>query len=351
MSRLVKEYKSLNSFKDRHGTLRHYYRVPGKKAVRVEGEFGSHEFDQSYEAAKAACSDVLRPGESRVKKGTVHDLCARYYESYDFKALKPKTQKNYRTLFDIFRVGVGNVMVRAITIAHISKVKASYAGRPGAGRTMLKRLRTLFNFAVDEGFRTDNPAARVKLPKEGAGFLPWSDVDIEMYLTKWGPGTIERLGLYLCLYTAQRRSDIVKMGRQHVRNDEISVIQQKTGSRVWIPLHSNLKAELANVPAGQMQFLINPRTGLARSSEGFGNWMRQNAKDAGIEGTRGPHGLRKAACRGLIEAGCDAEMAIAISGHASGEELEPYIRDVNKKLKARQAMAIWDQSEPAATSK
>jgi integrase len=87
-----------------------------------------------------------------------------------------------------------------------------------------------------------------------------------------------------------------------------------------------------------MLFLINPLNGGSRASEGFGNFIRADAKEAGIEGTRGPHGLRKAGCRRLIEIGCDAQMAISISGHASEKELQPYIRDVNKKMKARQAM-------------
>ncbi|WP_443750354.1 tyrosine-type recombinase/integrase [Asticcacaulis solisilvae] len=346
MSRLTKEYKNLNSFRDRHGKTRHYYRVPGKKAIAVAGEFGSHEFDANYEAAKTACADIADPlpGQKSIIKGTVHDLCARYYESYEFKHLKPRTRQRYREQIERFRTGVGHVMVRAITPAHLNKVKAAYADRPGAGRTLLKRLRTLFNFGVSEGFRGDNPAARVKLPKEGNGFLPWSDYDIESYKAKWGPGTPERLGLYLCLYTAQRRSDIVKMGLQHVRDGEISVVQEKTGTRVWIPLHSELRAEIARMPAGQMMFAYSPKTRKARTSEGFGNWIRQNAKEAGIDGTRGPHGLRKAACRTLIELGVDSDTAIGISGHKSTKELEPYIRDVNRRKKAQQAMAVWDST-------
>ncbi len=41
-------------------------------------------------------------------------------------------------------------------------------------------------------------------------------------------------------YTGQRRSDVVKMGYQHVKDGMISVVQQKTGKRLWIPLHSDL---------------------------------------------------------------------------------------------------------------
>ncbi len=186
---------------------------------------------------------------------------------------------------------------------------------------------------------------RVKLPKEGEGFIPWTDEDIQMYLRFWGEGTRERLGMLLCLYTGQRRSDIVRMGQQHVKDGEISVTQSKGGKRLWIPLHRELKAELEKLPQGQLMFLINRKSGSALSSEGFGNWIRASAKRAGIEDTRGPHGLRKAACRRLIEAGCDGETARAISGHASEKEMKPYIQDVDQRKKARQAMATWEKNE------
>jgi integrase len=357
MSRLVKVYENLNSLTDRHGKTRHYFRAKGRKSIPVKGEFGSHEFDANYEAAKAAAVGVALPGETRIQKGTVHDLCAQYYQCYDFKTNKEKTQKRYRAQIEVFRQALGHIMVRAINSAHIEKIKAAYADRPGAGRTLLKRLRGMFAFAIKAGFRTDNPCSVVKLPKEGKGFLPWSDDDIAIYEAHWAAGTRERLGMYLCLYTAQRRSDIVTMGRQHLRDGEISVFQQKTGTRVWIPLHSKLREELAQVPENQMLFMVNPTTGKMLSSEGFGNWIRKNAKapmraeayegepEADrqlIPGTRGPHGLRKAACRQLIEMGCDGETVISISGHATVAELEPYIRDVNRRKKARQAMKIWD---------
>ncbi len=93
-----------------------------------------------------------------------------------------------------------------------------------------------------------------------------------------------------------------------------------------------------------MLFLVNPKTGAALSSEGFGNWLREAAKRAGIEGTRGPHGLRKAACRILVELGSDGETVRGITGHASEREMIPYIKDVDQLKKAKQAMEVWEKN-------
>lgn len=343
MARLVKVYANLDSYKDRHGKQRYYYRKAGHKRIPIHGDFGSYEFDQSYEAAKQKTEGKIEVGRSSVVRGTINDLCARYYQTYDFKVLKPKTQKNYRRQIEPFREAVGFMMARALNRRHFEQIKADMVDRPGASRTLLKRLNTLLNFGVKEGLLDTNPLDHVDLPPEGDGFTPWTDDDITAFAQVWGAGTRERLGMYLCLFTGQRRSDIVKMNRDHLRDDTISVKQEKTGKRLWIPLHPLLQLELRHVPDSQHYFLINPRTGQALSSEGFGNWLRKAAKIVPqIEGTRGPHGLRKAAARRLIEAGCDGETTRAITGHASEKELLVYIRDVNQRKLARRGIDMLD---------
>lgn len=344
MARLVKSYKNLNTYKDRHGRLRCYYRPARGKRIPITSPFGSYEFDQEYEAAKAASEAPVETGKSKVKRGSVDELCALFYQSSDFKTLEPATQKNYRRQIEIFRAVLGKYMVTAITRRHFLQMKDDMADRPGACRTLLKRLKTLFNFAMARDFITTHPMTGVRLPSEGAGFLPWSDEDIEIYLSHWPKGSRERLALYLLLFLGQRRSDTVKMGWHSVKDGLIRVVQQKTGKALYIPIHPVLKAELELHPKDQLMFIIT-RTGAGMTSEGFGNWIRQSAKDAGIPGTRGPHGLRKAACRRLIEAGCNAELARAISGHASEKELGPYIKDVNQKAQALTAIGMLDQNK------
>jgi len=58
------------------------------------------------------------------------------------------------------------------------------------------------------------------------------------------------------LYTGQRRSDVVRMGRQHVRDGFISVTQENTGTALEIALHPTLKAELDALPLDNLTFLM-----------------------------------------------------------------------------------------------
>jgi integrase len=54
-----------------------------------------------------------------------------------------------------------------------------------------------------------------------------------------------RLAFALLLYTGQRRSDVIKMGRQNIYNDVLTIDQGKTeGSEeahLEIPLHPKLR--------------------------------------------------------------------------------------------------------------
>jgi integrase len=51
------------------------------------------------------------------------------------------------------------------------------------------------------------------------------------------------------------------------------------------------------------------------------------------------HGLRKAACRRLAEAGCSANVIAAISGHTSLREVERYTRAADQERMARAGIA------------
>jgi integrase len=93
------------------------------------------------------------------------------------------------------------------------------------------------------------------------------------------------------------------MGRQHVRNGMIAVRQQKTGTMLQIPLHPKLQEALGTTGEKHLTFLV-AEFGKPFSFAGFGNWFRERCNEAGLPKRCSAHGLRKAACRRLAEAGC-----------------------------------------------
>jgi integrase len=74
------------------------------------------------------------------------------------------------------------------------------------------------------------------------------------------------------------------------------------------------------------------------TAAGFGGWFRERCDEADLPKGCAAHGLRKAACRRLAEAGCSASQIAAISGHKTLREVQRYIEAADKTRLARSGM-------------
>jgi integrase len=113
--------------------------------------------------------------------------------------------------------------------------------------------------------------------------------------------------------------------------------QRKTGQAVEIPVHPDLAAVLDLTPKDNLVLMVTERGGPFSESH-FTNWFQAMCRDAGLPG-RSVHGLRKAACRRLAEAGCTEHEIAAISGHRTLEEVARYTRAADRGRMARSGMA------------
>jgi len=127
------------------------------------------------------------------------------------------------------------------------------------------------------------------------------------------------------------------MGRQHVRDGFLHLRQQKTGTRLAIPLNPDLQAVIAGTPGEHMTYLVTDQ-GKPFSPAGFGNWFREQCDMADLRHCSA-HGLRKAAARRLAEYGCTGHEIAAITGHMSLREVTRYTKAADQKHLATAAMA------------
>ena len=84
------------------------------------------------------------------------------------------------------------------------------------------------------------------------------------------------------------------------------------------------------VECGCLNFLVTAK-GRPFTAAGFGNWFREACDAAGLAKGCSAHGLRKAACRRLAEAGCSANVIASISGHKTLKEVSRYTRDADQE--------------------
>ncbi len=133
------------------------------------------------------------------------------------------------------------------------------------------------------------------------------------------------------------------MGRQHIRNGAIVIAQQKTGQPVAVPIHPVLARALDTVK-DRMNFLQTAQ-GKPFTPAGFTNWFRDCVREAGLPDGLSPHGLRKATCRRLAEAGCSPSQIMSISGHKTLSEVTRYTEAANREAMAIQAMDTLGEVE------
>jgi integrase len=192
--------------------------------------------------------------------------------------------------------------------------------------------------AVALGLRADDPTREVKPMRiKSDGHHSWDDREIHRFEAHHAIGSRARLAFALLLYTGQRRGDVCRMGRQHVRDGGIlHVRQEKTGVELDIPIHPALAEIIGASPTGNLTF-VTTRTGAAFSSNSFGEMFRTACVAASLPHCSA-HGLRKAAARRLAEAGATAHEIAAITGHASLREVQRYTKAADQKMLAQAAM-------------
>ncbi len=208
-------------------------------------------------------------------------------------------------------------------------------------REWLKVLRGLIATAMPAGLIGYDPTLGIRNPKLRAtgGFKTWSEEEIAQFEAIHPIVSHARLAFGLSLYTGQRRGDVIRMGRQHVRAGFLQVRQEKTSAVLEIPLHPALQEILAAHPAEHLTFLTT-RAGEPFTAAGFTGWFRDRCREAGLPLGLSAHGLRKATCRRLAEAGCSANQIAAISGHATLREVERYTKAASQKRMAAAAMEV-----------
>jgi integrase len=333
MTRMRLRY--VQAWVDAEGRVHRYFRRRGYPRVRLPGLPGSAEFMAAYQAALEGPGLEIGVAK-RSKPGSVSTAIAAYYGSPDFAAFATGTRTTRRAILERFRAEHGDkpiaLLPRKFIALTLSKMK------PHAARNWLKALRALLQFAIALEMREDDPTQGIRLPRiKSDGYHTWSEDEIAAFETRHPVGSNARLALALLVYTGQRPGDVRKMGRQHIREGVLTARQEKTGVTLAIPLHSELQTVLNATPSEHLTFLVTPR-GKPYGGANFRTWFRAQCDMANLHHCSA-HGLRKAACRRLAEAGCSANEIAAISGHASLKEVERYTKAADQARMARNAMA------------
>ena len=313
----------------------HYFRRRGSPRIPLPGIVGSAEFMEAY--AQALAATPLPVGASkRSKPGSVSAALAEYFTSQTFRSLTGGTPASRRAILEKFRDKHGYLPLASLPKEFVVALIDTMT--PHEARNWLTAFKHVVRWALDRKLMKNDPTAgvQVRRPKSD-GFHTWTQSEIQQFEARWPVGSKPRLALALGLYTAQRRGDVVHIGRQHIRDGVLTLRQQKTGASLAIPVHPDLAAIIAATPVGHLTLLVT-RTGKSYGANDFSGVFRDWCDAAGLPGHCVFHGLRKSALTRLADAGCTAHEIAAMSGHKTLKEVERYTKGADQARLARAAM-------------
>lgn len=347
---------------DRHGNVRVYFWRKGGPKIRIREQPGSEEFSRRYHELLRTTDPrqlVRQPGEAtpRPLAGTYRWLCVEFFKSPAFRRLNKSTQTTRRRVLEstcvepihqgatetFAELPFARLTTRALRILRDRKAEL-----PGAASDRVKAIRAMFRWAMDEDLIENDPALALrKLPLTGSGFHSWTTEEVERFETRHLVGSKARLALALLLWTGVRRSDVVQLGRQHVRAGWLRFTQTKNRRHrpvtIEVPLLPQLQSVLEASPTGDLTFLVTDQ-GRPFTPAGFGNWFREQCREAGLVGCSA-HGLRKAGAATAAENGATTQQLMAIFGWLSLVEAERYTRAAERKRMAGDAMGLLVRKE------
>ncbi len=181
----------------------------------------------------------------------------------------------------------------------------------------------------------------------GDGFHSWTLDEVAAYRDCHAVGTKARLALELLLLAGVRRSDVVQLGRQHMRNGWFRFVPfkgRKRGKPLEIPVLPQLATIIAASPCGDLTFLVT-EFGRPFTSNGFGNRFSKWCTAAGLPKGCSAHGLRKAGAAIAAENGATDFQLMSIFGWDTVKEAQRYTKAARRKQMAASGMPLLVQAE------
>jgi integrase len=279
--------------------------------------------------------DGLRESPTNAKQGSIEALIQSFKNSHRWKDLAPKTQESYQYCLKIIMRWAGDAPARALTrkIVH-NFYRSMYEKTPAKAAAVLRVLRLLLQYAVDEDILHDNPATKQRIKNTAKKGILWTPAAIKAFAT-----TADNMGQHghasaviLNEWLGQRMGDILNMSLASYQDGNIKLRQNKTGATVTLPVdiipkiadriswQINHNKNLPVVPT----VLIAQANGQPFKKDWFAHLFAKIRAQAITEHPDVPElkdmifkNLRHTAVTRMAESGCEILEIAAVTGHTA----------------------------------
>ena len=324
------QIKYRNGYADVYFTIHPDYRPTGWKATYHLGRTDRDAPEAISERARECYDELmLYRGEgicritSKVLKGTLPDVIAKYRASYFYTDLRRTTSRNYDyyiQAIEAWSLEMEHPHVSELTVPILAKYLNSIPSHDKQ-RRMRTVFKVLLRTAVLEGYIPINPVnedLKLRKPKvERRKIVLWTDEEVDRFIAKadamgWSSmGTAVLIGYE----TSQRQGDVLSLEKPRDYDGGRFVVQQsKTGKEVRIPATQRLQERLAALPDDQRLLVVYEATNRPYARPTFAEVFRKVTKEAGLPNHIFQQ-LRHSAIANLQRAGNTIPEIAAVTGH------------------------------------
>lgn len=289
-------------------TVTYYYAWKG--GPRLEGKPGSPEFVASFEQAARHLK--------RRAAGTLQELLDAYQQSSDFTALADRTRFDYVKQIKAIELAYGDFPVAALSDRRTRGEFLAWRDRnalrsPRQADYAFSVLARVLSWAVDRSLIDSNPCKSAgRIYSATRAEIVWTDDAEAAFRAVASPSLC--LALTLALWTGQRQGDLLRLTWTAYDGQKVRLRQQKTNTRVTIPVSTVLKAALDATSRTAVTILTNS-DGQPWTADGFRSSWRKATKRAGLSGLHF-HDLRGTAVTRLAMAGATESEIATLTGHS-----------------------------------
>lgn len=266
--------------------------------------------------------DRSGPPPEIVRSGTVKWLTKQFEQDLGYYLSKsPRYREQIDQFFRVINETIGDAPVAGIKRSHVRalyNVKREAKSKPYADK-MVKHLRRLFTFAIDEELIETNPATSLNIPADKPRTQLWTKEQIEAVIecaTKHNRPSVA-LAVMLAYDTAQRLGDILSATKDQLDEGGLYVEQQKTGVRVWNPVSQRALSMIGNT----LYLVVSEETGKPYNRTSFGRIFRKLCNRAGTPKDLRFHDIRRTAATEAGNSGATEAEISSMTGHKPGSKI------------------------------